>query len=351
MDERKETMAMANQEGVETPLGTYVKGLEGCMGVSEVRVAGGRVTASLWDGGLAVCDARCLAKRVAVHETPRLGCCFVQGDAEQVASVCADGTVWCHDVIRADGRLLGVHDAGARCVRSAQQRNLLVTGGWDKNVLLWDPRETKQKVPVGRTKLNNKVYAMDTKEDMLVVGCAGREVSIFDLRKYNEPWQRRESSLRTQTRAISVSQDASSFVMAAMDGRVAVEFVDPAEDIQAKKYAFKCHRENKGGEVVVHPVQAVAHHPRHHGTFVTGGADGCFSIWDGLQRKKLLQSERHPVAVSSICFNEHGTIMAMGTSRTGAFEQDDGTGESIFIRQVDEVHVRPRSQQVPRHVA
>mmetsp|Transcript_4254 Transcript_4254/g.27155 ORF Transcript_4254/g.27155 Transcript_4254/m.27155 type:complete len:346 (+) Transcript_4254:37-1074(+) len=342
---------MAAMDGSETPLGTHVRGLEGCMGVSEVRVAGGRVAASLWDGGLAVCDARCLAKRVAKHETPRLGCCYVNGGAEEVASVCADGTVWCHDVICADGRLLGVHDAGARCVRFVEERNLLLTGGWDKNVLLWDLRETKHKEPVARVQLANKVYAMDTKENVLVVGCAGREVSLFDLRKSNEPWQRRESSLRAQTRAISVSQDAKSFVMAAMDGRVAVEFADPDEGIQAKKYAFKCHRENKGGEVVVHPVQAVAHHPRYHHTFVTGGGDGCFSIWEGQQRKKLLQSERHPVALSSICFNEHGTIMAVGTSRTGAFNQDDGVGESIFIRQIDEAHVRPRTREHPRGVA
>lgn len=135
--------------------------------------------------------------------------------------------------------------------------------------------------------------------------------------------------------------------MAAMDGRVAVEFIDPSEEAQSKKFAFKCHRVPSAEGCLVYPVQAVAHHPCYHSTFATAGGDGCVAIWDGSQRKKLFQTDRHNVGVSSIAFNEQGTILAVGTSRTGALEHSQQEGEGVFIRQIDDVHVRPKSHARP----
>lgn len=40
--------------------------------------------------------------------------------------------------------------------------------------------------------------------------------------------------------------------------------------VQAKKYAFKCHRQSEGGKDTVYPVNAMAFHPLY-GTFATGG--------------------------------------------------------------------------------
>lgn len=41
--------------------------------------------------------------------------------------------------------------------------------------------------------------------------------------------------------------------------------------VQARKYAFKCHRRSEGGRDTVFPVNAIAFAP-FHGTFATGGA-------------------------------------------------------------------------------
>ena len=46
-----------------------------------------------------------------------------------------------------------------------------------------------------------------------------------------------------------------------MEGRVAVEYVDVAPEIQAKKYAFKCHRTKKDGQELVYPVNTIAVQP------------------------------------------------------------------------------------------
>ena len=43
--------------------------------------------------------------------------------------------------------------------------------------------------------------------------------------------------------------------------------------LQARKYAFKCHRKSEGGKDLVYPVNAIAFN-RRFGTFATGGRPG-----------------------------------------------------------------------------
>ena len=125
---------------------------------------------------------------------------------------------------------------------------------------------------------------MDTHGLRLVVGTAGRQVHIYDIRNMNEPLQKRESSLKFQTRAIrcfpngegmhlfvavSVTLSRGStlpfhlgYVLSSIEGRVSVEYFDPSPEIQAKKYAFKCHRGKEDDVEVVYPVNCVAFHPK-----------------------------------------------------------------------------------------
>lgn len=62
--------------------------------------------------------------------------------------------------------VVGTHDAGIKCVEYAS-RGVVVTGGWDSQVRLWDPRTnacvTTQAQP-------DKVYTMSVAGDTLVVG-------------------------------------------------------------------------------------------------------------------------------------------------------------------------------------
>lgn len=54
--------------------------------------------------------------------------------------------------------------------------------------------------------------------------------------------QKRDSSLKFQTRAIKAFPDKTGYVLSSIEGRVAVEYLDPSPEAQKKKYAFKCHR-------------------------------------------------------------------------------------------------------------
>lgn len=46
-----------------------------------------------------------------------------------------------------------------------------------------------------------------------------------------------------------------------MEGRIGVEYFDPSPEVQDKKYAFKCHRQNIEDVDHVWPVNALAFHP------------------------------------------------------------------------------------------
>ena len=76
------------------------------------------------------------------------------------------------------------------------------------------------------------------------------------------PEQDRESSLNFQSRCVRCFPDGHGYAMSSVEGRVAMEYFDTSEAVQAKKYAFKCHRAKEGGVETVYPVHAVAFHPK-----------------------------------------------------------------------------------------
>lgn len=88
--------------------------------------------------------------------------------------------------------------------------------------------------------------------------------------KSGQPEQTRESSLKYQTRCIRCYPNGTGYALGSIEGRVAMEYFDNSEQVQAKKYAFKCHRRSEAGRDVVFPVNAIAFHPIF-GTFATGG--------------------------------------------------------------------------------
>lgn len=160
-----------------------------------------------------------------------------------------------------------------------------------------------------------QVYTMALCGDKLIVGTSGRKVLVWDLRNMGFVQQRRESSLKYQTRCIRAFPNKQGYVLSSIEGRdcpgfilhllsvrtliqtwylpgrVAVEYLDPSPEIQKKKYAFKCHRIKEDGVEKVYPVHTIAFHQQYN-TFATGGSDGFVNIWDGFNKKRLCQFHR-----------------------------------------------------------
>lgn len=185
---------------------------------------------------------------------------------------------------------------------------------------------------------------MAASKNRLIVGTSDRFVWIWDLRKLVEPETRRESSLKYQTRCIRPFIDGEGYALASTEGRVAVEYFDPSPQVQAQKYAFKCHRgKTVDGVEEVYPVNTIAFHPVY-GTFATGGCDNVVNTWDGKNKKRLCQFRKYPLSIAALAFNRGGSQMAIASSYT-FYEGDKGaTPEQIFIRDISDIEVVPKAR-------
>jgi hypothetical protein len=148
------------------------------------------------------------------------------------------------------------------------------------------------------------VCSLSSAGHRLIVGTSNRHVLIYDVRNLTVPEQRRESSLMNQTRCIRGFPDTTGYALSSIEGRVAVEYFNPDQNVQKNKYAFKvreeedtrarstwqrvtfalvswcfslltlvrcdllslqCHRKTEGKTQILYPVNAMAFHPKSVG--------------------------------------------------------------------------------------
>eukprot|EP00051_Salpingoeca_urceolata_P000937 m.37370 g.37370 ORF g.37370 m.37370 type:complete len:322 (-) comp11103_c0_seq2:1691-2656(-) len=288
-----------------------------------------------WDTTCSLYDVQANTKRVSFKTpSPVLDCCF----ADDATGFCGglDGSVRSMDFVGGKDEVIGNHDEGVRCAAYAQSQGLLVTGSWDKTVGVWDPRSKQQTASLQQP---DKVYAMAVSGDRVIVGTAGRHVWVWDVRKTDAPEQRRESSLKYQTRCITANPDGSGYVLSSIEGRVSVEYLDSSPEEQKKKFAFKCHRLKEEGKDTIFPVNALAFHPTYR-TFATGGGDGLVNVWDPSRKKRLCQFHRYPTSISSLAFNATGNTLAISASYTYEEGEKDHPSDTVYIRGVtdEELH-------------
>ncbi|KAG4984401.1 hypothetical protein AAZX31_10G245700 [Glycine max] len=302
---------------------------------------------SSWDKSVRLYDASANVLRGEfMHAGPVLDCCF--HDDSSGFSVAADNTV--RRLVFSSNKedILGRHDAPVRCVEYSYAAGQLITGSWDKTLKCWDPRGAsgQERTLVGTYPQPERVYSLSLVGHRLVVATAGRHVNIYDLRNMSQPEQRRESSLKYQTRCVRCYPNGTGYALSSVEGRVAMEFFDLSEASQAKKYAFKCHRKSEAGRDIVYPVNAIAFHPIY-GTFATGGCDGYVNVWDGNNKKRLYQYSKYPTSVAALSFSRDGRLLAVASSYT--FEEGPKSQEqdAIFVRSVNEIEVKPKPKVYP----
>ena len=235
--------------------------------------------------------------------------------------------------------MLGSHDLPVKCVEHNTATGLVVSGGWDATLRLWDARSPDGPGRcVGKLPLPGRVYAMSTSGKRLVVATADKRIQVYDLRSLRAgaaPQQQRESPLKYQIRTLRCTPDGRGYAASSVEGRVALDYFDDAES-SASRYAFKCHRRTEEGKEVVFPVNALgasrtrrccaprcralilhaAFHPVY-GTFATGGCDGYVNIWDGVAKKRLFVLPKYPSSIAALSFNHDGTLLVRSQSHPG----------------------------------
>ena len=78
----------------------------------------------------------------------------------------------------------------------------MISGSWDKTFRIHSPNHgtSSTVIPVPE-----KIFTMDIHDHTLVVGMANRLNYVYDIRKLDEPIQRRDSSLKFMTRCLKLT--------------------------------------------------------------------------------------------------------------------------------------------------
>lgn len=249
--------------------------------------------------------------------------------------------------------VLSSHTAGVKSLAYSRIHGILVSASWDSTLHIHHPHNPS--LSYATITLPSKPFSLSLTPTKLVVVMASRALHIYDLAILAsessvpssspspkvlqiEPWQRRESALRFMARAVACMPNDAGYACSSIEGRVAVEWFDPSALSQARKYAFKCHRQpSPEGVDVIYPVNALAFHPIH-GTFASGGGDGFVALWDGVGKRRIRQYQRYAASVASLSFSGDGKFLAVGIS-PGFEDGKEGMADGvvkIYIRELGE---------------
>ncbi|KAJ5227518.1 Mitotic checkpoint protein BUB3.2 [Penicillium citrinum] len=313
-----------------------------------------RIVVSSWDKNVYLYDLRDENGAVGEgkllqkfeHRAPVLDVCFGENENE-IYTAGLDWDVRKIDLNTSEQTVLSSHEAGVRNVVYSREHNLVISGSWDSTLHVHRPDGLPVTIP-----LPSKPFSLSLTATKLVVAMASRSLHIYDMKALAlltaqadsadtngnkveiEPWQRRESSLKFMTRCIACMPDDAGYASSSIEGRVAVEWFDPSPESQARKYAFKCHRQTAEDNVdVVYPVNALAFHPIY-GTFASGGGDGVVALWDGIAKRRIRQYQKYPSSVASVAFSGNGKYLAIAVS-PGFEDGKDDVPEGVV-----QIHVR-----------
>ncbi|KAL7626964.1 hypothetical protein AAE478_003739 [Parahypoxylon ruwenzoriense] len=311
--------------------------------------AADHLAAASWDGRVRVYDisASGAAHRAAVFavEGPLLDCDWaktaesspVSQDGTLVAAGGADKKTHILHLATGQQASFSGHGAPIRAVRfieaPASSAPIIASGSWDRTVKLWDLR---QRTPVASIICQERVYAMDSKAQFLVVGTAGRQIHLVDLQNPTAILRTTVSPLEHQTKAVSVSPDGTAWVTAGIGGRCGINALEEEKSLMrrsltpgspsssATNFTFKCHRDSPDAQKMaqVWSVNDVQFHPVHHTTFTTAGSDGSFYFWDLVTHQRLRgypritgdgsnnDSKDGGSAITNTAFSRDGTFFA-----------------------------------------
>jgi len=264
------------------------------------------------------------------HNSPILSLSW-EGNSGRIFTGCADSSINILDMAKKNLATIGNHKSACREVIYHQNYNILLTGGWDGIVNIFDLRSSG---PVCSYQFNNKVYSMSCAKDLFVVGLSELKIAYFDLRKLQNNTFKPElifnSHLKYQTRKICVFPDGKGFAEGSIEGRVAIKNIKDLNNPpsinnetgttmgQDEKgnadFAFRCHRNANITPNIVYTVNDIAFNPVY-GTFCTVGSDGIYCIWDKLNKTRLFErnNSSDKIPLTACDYNSNGNLLAFAS--------------------------------------
>jgi len=250
------------------------------------------------------------------HAAPVLDVCW-NADGSRFFSASCDKSFKMVDVqSQAEQSIPNAHDAPIKGIRWCPLlgggQGALCTAGWDNKLNFWDLRQQR---PAATLNLSHKPYSMDVSGGLLVVGTADKNLFIYNVGG-QAPMEHKKapSILKFQTRCVTCFPDGDGFAVGSIEGRVAIQYVEPIAHNKAKEdFSFKCHRDDKAN--LIYAVNDIAFNTKHK-TFATVGSDGKYVFWDKDSRSRLKPAAdvQAPSQITSCSFNGDASMFAYAQS-------------------------------------
>lgn len=276
------------------------------------------------------------------HDQPPL-CSAWKNDGQAIFTAGCDKQVkMCMLASPQQQQVVAAHDQPIKSIAWIPEAGsgLLATGSWDRSIRYWDLR---QQTPALTVALPERLYTMDVRHPLMVVGTADRNILVYNLANPQTVYKTIQSPLKYQTRCVAAFPDKSGFLVGSIEGRVAVHHVEDAN--QGKNFTFKCHRVEKTGQATeIYPINSMHFHPVH-GTFSTVGSDGGCNFWDKDSKQRLKQFVACPQAIPAAAFNGSGEIFAYAMSYDwckGAEYYNPQVKPAIYLHAVAEKDCKKR---------
>ncbi|KAI5171928.1 mRNA export factor [Nematocida sp. LUAm3] len=242
---------------------------------------------------------------------------------------CADGRVKILDMSTGSGSDFLAHTTGIGSI-CYTVTGALVTAGWDKTIKFWTPSNNYGPLSLhAEYKLDSKVASMETNTSRIVVCLVDNKVITYDAYKYtvvsvnqeNSSYNRSaymsstnkyrpggmvgsfgshssqaskyHSMLNWQPRTIAMDAGGIALI-GAIDGRVEI-LQYPVDDMQTSSmpmsnmaYTFNS-QSSQSTNALAYAVNKVLFHPIFNKNIIVCTAEGKYTIWDRLSKRKLYE--------------------------------------------------------------
>ena len=236
---------------------------------------------------------------------------------------CADGSINYIDCQKNVINKFGEHKYGCREVIHLDNYNLLLSGGWDGAIKLWDIRSSNN--PISTYQFNNKIYTMSHSKNLLVVGLSENIISYFNLNNLQyskfEPELIYSSHINSQIKKVAVLRDGNGYAEGASMGRVSIKYIELYKPIpifdkekneikNEKDFSFKCHREKRNNIIYIHNINDICVNP-FYGSICTVGGDGKYAIWDLEKRQRICERKnfKDKTPLTACEYNKKGNLL------------------------------------------
>ena len=267
-------------------------------------------------------------KNVCQHQSPILSLAWM-GTSGALLTGCIDGSINYIDCQKNTFSKLGEHPGGCKEVLYVDKYDIILTGGWDGQVKIWD---LKSKDPICTYQFYNKVYSMAYARNLFVVALSENVMAYFNLDNLQknkfEPELIYSSHIKAHIRKVVVMNEGNCYLEGSSEGRIAVKFVNfygkppiiggdnYGINTDNKDYAFKCHREPRPIDnlVQVYPINDMSVNPIY-GSVASAGGNGKVVIWDIMEKSRIYERDKFEdkTPITAVEFNKNGDLLAFAS--------------------------------------